>query len=131
MECVDVGLIPDGLLDALPVGSQLGGTRVGGIDVNKPRGRAVLAAALALAVAPGGFTVADFAAKVRDLTGQAGYTTRNAAYDLRKLRGKNLAGKPGRTRRLHGIQPIKVTISRRAGGPIAPVEPRCWCHVSI
>ena len=33
------------------------------------------------------------------MTGQAGYTIRNAAYDLRKLRGKHLAGKPGRTRR--------------------------------
>jgi hypothetical protein len=48
---------------------------------------------------PGGFTVADFAAKVRDMTGQAGYTIRNAAYDLRKLRGKHLADEPGRTRR--------------------------------
>ena len=99
LDCVDVGFIPDGLLDALPAASQLGSTRVGGIDVNKPRMRAVLAAALALAIAPGGFTVADFTAKVRAMTGQAGYTTRNAAYDLRKLRGKHLAGKPGRTRR--------------------------------
>ena len=99
LDCVDIGFIPDGLLDALPAACQLGGTRVGGIDVNKPRSRAVLAAALALAIAPGGFTVADFAAKVRAMTGQAGYTIRNAAYDLRKLRGKNLAGKPGRTRR--------------------------------
>ncbi len=101
LDCVDVGFIPDGLLDALPAPSQLGGTRVGGIDVNKPRTRAVLAAALALAIAPGGFTVADFTAKVRAMTGQAGYTTRNAAYDLRKLRCKHLAGKPGRTRRYH------------------------------
>jgi hypothetical protein len=99
LDCVDTGFIPGGLLDTLPTASQLGGTRVGGIDVNKPRTRAVLAAALALAIAPGGFTVADFAAKVRDMTGQAGYTIRNAAYDLRKLRGKDLAGKPGRTRR--------------------------------
>ncbi len=99
LDCVDVGFIPDGLLDALPAASQLGGTRVGGIDVNKPRSRAVLAAALALAIAPGGFTVAGFTAKVRAMTGQAGYTIRNAAYDLRKLRGKHLADKPGRTRR--------------------------------
>ena len=99
LDCVDTGFIPDGLLDQLPAASRLGSTRVGGIDVNKPRSRAVLAAALALAIAPGGFTVADFAAKVRDMTGQAGYTSRNAAYDLRKLRGKHLAGKPGRTRR--------------------------------
>jgi hypothetical protein len=51
----------------------------------------VLAAALALAIAPGSFTVADFTAKARAMTGQVGYTTRNAAYDLRKLRGKHLA----------------------------------------
>ncbi len=35
------------------------------------------------------------------MTGQVGYTIRQAAYDLRKLRGKNLAVKPGRTRRYH------------------------------
>ena len=52
------GFIPDGLLDALPAACQLGGTRAAGIDVSKPRSRAVLAAALALAIAPGGFTVA-------------------------------------------------------------------------
>jgi len=86
LDCVDVGFIPDGLLDALPAACQLGATRVGGIHVNKPRMRAVLAAALALAIAPGGFTVADFTAKVRAMTGQAGYTLRNAAYDLRKPR---------------------------------------------
>ncbi len=99
LDCVDTGFIPGGLLDELPLPSQIGAVRTGGIDVNKPRSRAVLAAALALAIAPGGFTVADFAAKVRAMTGQPGYTTRNAAYDLRKLRGKHLAGKPGRTRR--------------------------------
>ena len=35
------------------------------------------------------------------MTRHDGYTTRQAAYDLRKLRGKNLTGKPGRTRRYH------------------------------
>jgi len=114
LDCVDAGFIPgfipDGLLDALPAACQLGATRVGGIDVNKPRTRAVLAAALALAIAPGGFTVADFTAKVRDMTGQAGYTSRNATYDLRKLRGKNLAGKPGRTRWRYYISPAAARI---------------------
>ena len=33
------------------------------------------------------------------MTGQTGYTIRQAAYDLRKLRGKDLVTKPGRTRR--------------------------------
>ena len=99
LDCVDTGFLPDGMLDELALPSQIGAVRTGGIDLNKPRSRAVLAAALALAIAPGGFTVAGFAAKVREMTGQAGYTIRNAAYDLRKLRGKHLADKPGRTRR--------------------------------
>ena len=34
-------------------------------------------------------------------TFDADYTIRQAAYDLRKLRGKQLVDKPGRTRRYH------------------------------
>jgi hypothetical protein len=37
--------------------------------------------------------------QVRRITGQDGYTTRQAAYDLRMLCGKQLIDKPGRTRR--------------------------------
>jgi hypothetical protein len=101
LDCVDTGFIPDGILDELPLPAQTGATRTGGIDLNKPRMRAVLAAALALTPAPGGFTVADFAARVQAMTGHDAYTARQAAYDLRKLRGKNLAVKPGRSRRYH------------------------------
>jgi hypothetical protein len=103
LDCVDVGFLPDGILDQLPTPSQLGATRVGGIDLNRPRMRHALEAVLALAVAPDGFTVADLAAKVQTLTSQtdADYTVRQAAYDLRKLRGKGLVVKPGRTRRYH------------------------------
>ena len=103
LDCVDVGFLPDGILDQLPAPSQLAGTRIGGIDLNIPRVRAALAAALSLAVAPAGFTVAQFTAQVRAMTGQTpdGYSTRQGAYDLRKLRGKQLVIKPGRTRRYH------------------------------
>src|SRR6266540_4193271 len=96
LDCVDVGFLPDGVLDQLPTPSQIGTTRVGGVDINKPRIRAATAAVLALAVSPDGFTVADLAAKVRSLTGQSehDYTIRQAAYDLRKLRGKHLVAKP-------------------------------------
>jgi hypothetical protein len=63
--------------------------------------RAALAAVLALAAAPRGFTVAELTAKVQQMTGltQTGYTIRQAAYDLRKLRGTHLIAKPGRSRR--------------------------------
>lgn len=113
LDCVDVGFLPDGILDDLPTGSQVGATRVGGVDVNKPRIRAALDAALALAVAPDGFTVADFTAKVRAMTGQTNdaYTVRQAAYDLRKLRGKELIVKPGRSRRYLVPQPAARTIA--------------------
>ena len=103
LDCVDVAFLPDGILDQLPAGSQIGATRVGGIDLNRPRMRNTLEAVVALAVAPDGFTVTDLAAKVRSLTGQDDdqYTVRQAAYDLRKLRGKQLVAKTGRTHRYH------------------------------
>ncbi len=101
LDCVDTGFIAGNVLDQLPLPSRLGATRTGGIDLNKPRIRAALSAALALTAAPRGFTVAEHAAKVAAMTGQAGYTIRQAAYDLRKLRAKGLAGKPGRSRRCH------------------------------
>src|SRR5918995_952666 len=101
LDCVDAGFITDQTLDELPRPSQLGRTKLGGVDLNKPRMRAALAAVLALAAAPRGFTVADLTAKVQAMTGQTqtGYTTRQAAYDLRKLRGKHLIAKLGQSRR--------------------------------
>ena len=101
LDCADTGFIADGLLDQLPLPSRIGAVRAGGIDLNKPRVRAALSAALTLAVSPDGFTVAQHAAAVQRMTGMAGYTIRQSAYDLRKMRGKNLAVKPGRSRRYH------------------------------
>jgi len=111
LDCADTGFLPDGVLDELPLPAQAGPRRVAGIDLNKPRIRAALSAALALAPAPGGFTAAEHAARVRQITGHDGYTTRQAAYDLRKLRGKQLVDKPGRTRRYHVPPAAARTIS--------------------
>ena len=111
LDCADISFIADGILDELPLPSRLGATRTGGIDLNKPRIRAALSAALALTAAPRGFTVAEFTTRVQAMTGQAGYTTRQAAYDLRKLRGKNLVIKPGRSRRYQTPAPAARTIA--------------------
>jgi hypothetical protein len=111
LDCVDTGFLADGMLDQLPLPSRIGRTRVGGIDLNKPRTRAALAAVLALAAAPAGFTVTDLAAKVQAMGGQAGYTNRQAAYDLRKLRGKDLLVKPGRSRRYQVLPQAARTIA--------------------
>ena len=82
------------ILDDLPLPSQLGATRTGGIDLNKPRIRATLSAALALTAAPCGFTVAEFTAKFRAITGRTGYTTRQAPYDLESSAGRTSSTNP-------------------------------------
>jgi hypothetical protein len=111
LDCVDTGFLNDTALDELPLPSQVGATRAGGVDLNKPRIRAALAAALALAAAPHGFTVAEHAARVQAMTGHDSYTIRQAAYDLRKFRGKGLVSKPGRTRRYQVSPPAARTIA--------------------
>jgi len=115
LDCADIAFIADGFLDELPLPSRLGATRTGGIDLNKPRIRVALSAALALAAAPHGFTVAEFTAKARQLDRHAGYTIRQGAYDLRKLRGKGLAVKPGTTR--HYLIPAEA--ARTIAAPLA------------
>ena len=105
LHCVDISFIADDTLEQLPAPTQVGKTRVGGIDVNQPRMRAALAAILALAPSPTGFTVSKFAAQVRALTGQSEtqYGTRRAAYDLKKIRGKNWVARVGSS---HSYQPL-------------------------
>jgi len=101
LRCIDVSCLADARLDELPTSSQVGRTRVGGVDINKPRMRAVIEAAIRLAPAPYGFSSSELAAQVRTITGatQDAYTPRQAAYDLKKLRGKNLVRKMGTSRR--------------------------------
>ena len=97
LDCVDTGFLGDGILDELPTGSRLGATRVGGVDLNKPRMRDALRAALALAPAPQRVhrrrVHRQGARPHRHI--HAGYSVRQAGYDLRKLRGKQLVDKPG------------------------------------
>jgi hypothetical protein len=124
LDCVDHTFIGDDLLDRLPAPTQIGATRVGGVDLNKPRIRAALSAVLALSAASGGFTVAEFITKAHAMTGNTGYTIRQGAYDLRKLRGKELIVKPGRTRRYHltpqnaGTIAALLTLREHVIGPI-------------
>ena len=101
LDCVDAAFISDERMDQLPLPSRLGKTRVGGVDLNTLRMRRALSAVLALAPSPAGFSTAHFRAKVQSMTGQSDgdYTPRQAAYDLKKLRAKDLITKVGRSRR--------------------------------
>ena len=105
LACIDRCFIGGETLDTLPLPSQLGHTKVGGIDLNKPRMRWVAEAVLALATSPRGFTASDLARQVQRLGGPAAsaYTPRRAAYDLKKLRGKQLVHRIDGTRRYQAV----------------------------
>ena len=145
LDCVDVAFLPGELLDELPKPSLVGATRVGGIDLNKARMRAVLSALVALSPAPDGFGVAELALRVQAITGQdpSCYSTRQAAYDLRKLRGKGLVVTAGRARR-YEVPPQAaraiVALSALRDQVLGPIlagvrsprqgrKPACWTSV--
>ncbi len=94
-------------LDQLPLPSRLGKTRVGDVDLNNERMRRALSDVLALAPSPTGFTTAHFRAKVQAMTGlpSGDYTHRQAAYDLKKLRAKDLIARVRRSRRYQPSPP--------------------------
>jgi hypothetical protein len=93
-------------LDALAEPSAHGKERVAGVDLQKPRMRGVAQAVVALAAQPSGFTSRDLAGRVQRQGGcLTGYQARQAAYDLRKLRGKSLVERLGRTRRYRVERP--------------------------
>jgi hypothetical protein len=99
--CMDACFVADDTLENLPLPTQVGQTKVGGIDFNKPRMRRVAEAVLALSTAPTGFTASELAQQVRALSGEAesAYGPRRAAYDLKKLRGKGMVRKIATSRR--------------------------------
>ena len=122
LDCVDVAFITDDMLDQLPAPARIGKTRGGGLDLNKPRIRTVLAAVLALAPSPTGFSVSELTAKITSMIAHSdrAYTRRQAAYDLKKLRAKGLIAKGQQVPTLHRSTPLapshrRPTYSSRAG----------------
>jgi hypothetical protein len=101
LSCIDQCFIGDETLEQLPEPTQVGKIRVGGIDFNKPRMRWVAGAVLALAASPDGFTASQLAERVRMQSRDKGfqYGPRRAAYDLKKLRGKQIVSRIGKTPR--------------------------------
>jgi hypothetical protein len=106
LSCLDQCFVGATLLEELPVATQVGQTRVGGIDVNRPRMRWVLQAVLALAPGRSGFTASQLAQRVREFSQQSElqYGARHAAYDLKKLRGKQMVHRMKNTRRYEAMR---------------------------
>lgn len=92
LRSVDVSFIDAGKLETWPLPSKVGAGRVAGIDINQRRMRAVMEGVIALSANPRGFTASELATKVREIMGNGDipYQSRQASYDLKKLRGKEL-----------------------------------------
>jgi hypothetical protein len=105
LSCIDQCFIADQMLEQLPAPSQVGRTKVGGIDLNKARMRWVIEAIIALSPSSDGFTASELANQVRALGKQSAseYSARRAAYDLKKLRGKKIVRRIGKTRRYQSL----------------------------
>jgi hypothetical protein len=110
LQAAHLSTIDDGALDQLPLPSQRGTRRLAGIDLAKPRMRAVCEALLSLAPHPDGFTAKELAAQTGRLHPQLPYTQRHAAYDLAKLRGKHLIERIARSRRYRVCLPAVRTL---------------------
>ena len=119
LQAVDRPFISEPDWEAISTPSQVGKARVGGIDIQKARMRSVLEAVLALAAAPRGFTASELADKVCAYNRQAEteYGPSKAAYDLRKLRGKQIIVKIGKSHRYEtvpeGLRAIAATLILR------------------
>lgn len=95
---IDVAWVEDKTLEHLPIASQVGRSRIAGLQIEQPRIRAVFQAVTALAAQPRGFTAGQVAEHVACTLDQP-YHSRQAAYDLKKLRGKDLVVRIGKSKR--------------------------------
>ena len=116
---VSAAFVADDFLDRLPQPAYLGATRLAGIQLDQARIRAVLQAVLALAPTPNGFTASQLAAQVCHIQGlpHDAYSARQAAYDLKKLRAKELVVKRGQSRKYlpspEGLSTISALLTLR------------------
>jgi len=112
-------ILDAGALDDLPQPTRRGKRRIAGVDVNQAIMRTVMEALMALAPNPCGFSVSDLAAAVRERTGasEQEYGTRQAAYDLLKIRGKGWVAKVAKSRRylpcVEGLQTMSALLILR------------------
>jgi hypothetical protein len=142
---LDQAFVADETLDTLSYPGRVGSTRTAGIDLNQPRLRAVCQAVIALAALPRGFTASQLADQVRHLMGwdENQYQPRQAAYDLKKLRGKQWVEKIGNSRRYQphptGLKTMAALLTLRekvikpvlagAGKPKAGRKPQNQTHL--
>jgi hypothetical protein len=101
LSCMDRCFVSGMRFEDLPESSIVGGARVAGVDFNRARTWQGARAVLALSATSDGFSASAFANHVRRQTTASpqDYGPRQAAYDLKKFRGKNMVRFVGKSRR--------------------------------
>jgi hypothetical protein len=117
LSSIDRCFISDKTLDELPKSSVVGRAKVGAIDFNKQRMCQAAQAVLALAASAGQFTASDLAQHVCSSAPQTAYGPRRGAYDLKKMRAKNMVQRIGKSRRYqataYGLQVMAALVALR------------------
>lgn len=91
LDMLDVGLVDAGRLDQWRESEQIGKHRLAGIAIENARMRALLNSLTELAVHNRKVTRAELTdATHRKMKGSGGYTSRQASYDIKKLKAKGL-----------------------------------------
>jgi hypothetical protein len=101
VQAAHLAFLDQGQLEAWHQPTQRGQRRLAGIDLNNARNRTVVEAVTGLSTVPEGFTMEQLAegVRVRAHWSAEQYSVRRAAYDLAKLRGKEVVEKRPGTRR--------------------------------
>jgi hypothetical protein len=97
-----VSLLKDGSFEQLVNPSKTGDQRLAWVDINKKRTIAVMESVLSLALKPNGYSANDISTLMKERLDEKqakDYTPAKAAYDIRKLRGKGLVEKAGKSRK--------------------------------
>lgn len=141
VQVAHINFLDLGTYEKLSEPSKVGSRRLAGINLENARNRNVINAVVELSTAPNGFTLSQLAEKMRSLSKDNAYSTRNAAYDLTKLRGKELVQRRNKSRRYEAsstgvrilcayqilrekvIKPILAGINRRCDRPPKIVQP--------
>jgi hypothetical protein len=143
VQVAHVSFLDEGAFERWAEPTLRGTRRLAGLDLNKARNRHVVDAVVGLSTRPDGFTAAALAEAVRARTGWGSqqYSPRRAAYDLAKLRGKQLVNRKAHSRRYVSdpsgvrtmcaylllreqvIKPLLAGAARRLGRPPKVVHP--------
>ena len=104
LHCVDVSFINSHDLLSWHLPTITKKKHVAGIDLNNPRIRAVMESLIALSIDPFEITTLKIAQHVQEHMCDTNYTTRQAAYDLKKFRVKKIV--------VNGSKKRRYTVSR-------------------